>query len=322
MKRRGFGVLIYIVLLIFVISGDSVLRISHKYQDPVFVAAAIEVTSHVQTAQVQPGIIPMEPTLQQTPNSRSLTEAETHKQNAEKLTLMTFNIRSANNENGSVELEKIIEEIREAEADIIGLQEVERMMPRSDYKDQIRIIAEELDYHYYYGGNINILGVQYGNALLSKYPIQNASNHRLPKEKLEPRGMIEADINIDGSLWHVYVTHLGLDSKERNKQIKYINQVITQKSKNILLMGDFNNHPDSLEMKILDECMIDSAVALNCFDHYTFAWKDEIPNVRIDRIYTSENIGILNHEVKPSTVSDHMRVVTQISINNLQEEGI
>lgn len=356
MKRRGIGVIKYIVLLILIISGDSSSHPSGKYMDTAFIAAAIEVDSHVQTTQAQPGIIPLEQTLQNTPilqNSPALQDTPTAQnspalldspsspnihtmedaslnnsslQNTPDktvaLTLMTFNIRSANNENGSVELEKIIEEIRETEADIVGLQEVERMMPRSGYQDQARIIAEELGYHYYYGGNINILGVQYGNALLSKYPIIEASNHKLPKEKLEPRGMIEADIDIDGSQWHIYVTHLGLNSKERNKQIDYINQVISQRSGNILLMGDFNNYPDSLEMDGLDERMVDSAAALNCFNYYTFAWQNDKPNVRIDRIYVSENIDLINHEVKSSTVSDHERVLTQISLNVLQEGGI
>lgn len=334
MKHKGFGLIIYIVSLIFVISGDSLIHTSGKYQNTAFVAAAIEVKNHVQTMQVEPGKVPIEHTLQQTqvpttPTSHQSASTETELLEGNKstndlntLTLMTFNIRSANNENGSVELDKILEEIREAEADIIGLQEVERMMPRSGYQDQARIIAEELGYHYYYGGNINILGVQYGNALLSKYPILKASNHRLPKERLEPRGMIEADIDVDGSIWHVYVTHLGLNSKERNKQINYINQLVSHRSGNILLMGDFNNHPDSWEMDLLDERLVDSAAALNCFDHYTFTWRGDTPNVRIDRIYLSENIDLLSHEVKPSAVSDHERVLTQILLNMLQEEGI
>jgi endonuclease/exonuclease/phosphatase family metal-dependent hydrolase len=241
---------------------------------------------------------------------------------ARPLTLLTFNIRSANDKNGSIKLEEIVEEIRETDAHIIGLQEVERMMPRSGYRDQARLVAEELGYHYYYGGNINIFGVQYGNALLSKYPILAASNHKLPKEKLEPRGMIEADIDADGSLLHVFVTHLGLSSLERSKQVRYINGILSQRKGNILLLGDFNNHPDSEEMSTLDDRLTDSAAALNQLDQFTFAWKSTTPNVRLDRIYASDNITLKHHRVQPSAVSDHMLVLTQILVNIMPEEGI
>ena len=248
---------------------------------------------NVEAMEMQPGRIELERAIKPPTDE------------ARPLTLLTFNIRSANDKNGSIKLEEIVEEIRETDAHIIGLQEVERMMPRSGYRDQARLVAEELGYHYYYGGNINIFGVQYGNALLSKYPILAANNHKLPREKLEPRGMIEADIDADGSLLHVFVTHLGLSSLERSKQVRYINGILSQRKGNILLLGDFNNHPDSEEMSTLDDRLTDSAAALNQLDQFTFALKSTTPNVRLDRIYASDNITLKHHRVQPSAVSDH-----------------
>lgn len=336
MRQRGFWVTLGIILLLFGTSGDAVTYPARRYQKTAFITAGIELKSSVETKQVQPGRIAMEEVLFESENPGPVEERKIPFKDAEDefpetdmnmyesqtLTLMTFNIRSANDAGGSVELDRIIEEIREANADIIGLQEVERMMPRSGYQDQAKIIAEELGYYFYYGGNINILGVQYGNALLSRYPILRASNHKLPRVKLEPRGMIEAEININGLLLYVYVTHLGLNSVERYKQIDYINRIISQREENTVLLGDFNNHPDSGEMIMLDEHVLDSAAALNSSDHYTFAWQDNIPDVRIDRIYTSDNLILFHHEVKPSVVSDHSRVLTQIQLNIPGRGGI
>ena len=62
----------------------------------------------MENMQAEPGKIPMEQSLKETPNTSTLTEADISSQIAKKLTLLTFNIRSANNANGSVELEKII----------------------------------------------------------------------------------------------------------------------------------------------------------------------------------------------------------------------
>jgi endonuclease/exonuclease/phosphatase family metal-dependent hydrolase len=255
--------------------------------------AAVSSNAEEEAAVVKPGRIVMEPS-------------------EEIITLLTFNIHSANNQEGTVELDQIIEEIKETDAQIIGLQEVERMMPRSGYKDQTKIIADALGYQYYYGSNINILGVQYGNAFLSKYPILFADNHQLPKELLEPRGFIEASIDVEGTPYHVFVTHFGLNAEERNKQVSFINEYISQRDGNVLLLGDFNSRPDSPEMSGLDSRMADSAAVLGSEDQYSYSLYNEEPSIRIDRIYVSDNIELKWNEAKPSTVSDHMRVVTQI----------
>jgi len=304
MRRKGFGVtfgfLLIFIFLLLPMRGNTV-TMSENNSPSINTLAMISASTAVEAVQVEPGRIDM----RQLEDKALDTEEKI-------LTLLTFNMRSANNQEGSVDLEQIILEIRETGAQIIGLQEVERMMPRSGYKDQARIIAEELDYYYYYGGNINILGVQYGNAFLSKYPILEAKNHKLPKELLEPRGLIEALIDVEGTPYHVYVTHLGLNAQERDRQISYISKFVADKEENVILMGDFNNRPDSPEMDNLDGRMVDSAAQLGLDGQYTYSYRNDSPNVRIDRIYTMDNIVLKGHESKVSAVSDHNRVITQI----------
>jgi len=322
MKHKGYWAIgVLVMLLTFITKADAgYRRIDYNTADTIN-PASIAVATDADVTEVEPGRIPVEAVENAIPDT--LNETEEYDENDEKvLTLLTFNIHSANNIEGSVQLEQIIEEIRETGAHIIGLQEVERLMPRSGYQDQARIIAEELGYYYYYGGNINILGVQYGNAFLSKYPILEVSNHKLPREMLEPRGLIEATVDVDGTMYHIYVTHLGLDSEERRNQIKYINDLIAQKEGNILLLGDFNNNPDSSEMAILDPRMTDSAAAMEQDNEYTYSNWDELLKVRIDRIYYSDNINLISHMVMPSQVSDHKRVITQISGEIIPSEGI
>jgi endonuclease/exonuclease/phosphatase family metal-dependent hydrolase len=227
-------------------------------------------------------------------------------------TILTFNIRSGNDADGNHALHTILEEIRETDADIIGLQEVERMMPRSGFADQAKIIAEALGYHFFYGGNINVLGVQYGNALLSRFPILEAKNHRLPRELLEPRGVIEAVVEVQGTPVQVYVTHLGLNAGERTRQIRAINERLAEQEGPLILMGDFNNLLDSAEMTGLDPRLIDTAAALGQYDAHTFAFYSDVPNVRIDRIYVSDDIIPLYHGVLSARSSDHLRVLSKV----------
>jgi len=186
------------------------------------------------------------------------------------------------------------------------------MMPRSGFKDQAKAIAEALGYNYVYGSNINVLGVQYGNAFLSKYPIIEKNNHRLPRELMEPRGVLGVTIDIMNNPFHVFVTHLGLNASEREKQVTAINDMLAEKEGPVILMGDFNNQGDSEEMLKLDSRMVDSALALGKNDLNTYSFHSEESNVRVDRIYTSEDIELKDHEVLPSKVSDHRRVITRI----------
>ena len=314
MRKKGFWVILAVLAALLGLIRNSTIQPGIYYKADLM-TAGIEITNKLETREME---------YQAIQAARELHEADNpaHEESLQTLTLMTFNIRSAHSGSGTVELDSIIEEIRETNADIIGLQEVDLNMPRSNYQDQGRIIAEQLGYHYFYGENISILGIQYGNVLLSKYPILRAINHRLPRMELEPRGMIEADIDINGTLWHVFVTHLGLNSWERRKQIHYINNIISRREGNITLLGDFNNHSDNVEMSIMDSNLIDSALALNCLDQFTFAWGNDVPNVRIDRIYVSDNIVPLNLKVMPSEISDHGRVVLQILFNKIYKEGI
>ena len=326
MKQRRFWVILSLCLLLAIgVSGDTLVHKGNgQSSEPAVILASVSMQTDEKCLEVEPERIPISES-QEEPLDVSEEQAEQDAQDIleeQILTLLTFNIHSANDQEGNVELEQIIEEIRETEAQLIGLQEVELNMPRSNYQDQARLIAEALGYHYYYGGNINILGVQYGNALLSKFPIVNSQNHKLPKKMLEPRGLIEAEVDVDGIPYYVYVTHLGLNPVERSLQIQYINEQLAQREGNILILGDFNNNPDSEEMQLLDSLMVDSAAALNKSELHTFSNWGDTAEERIDRIYVSDQIDLKNHEVKPSAVSDHRGAITQIVHKIQAGEGI
>ena len=297
----------------------------------VFSGAAFLSRPLIRKSEVPAGFLPLK--LTHAPVQRELAEEdsvpdvidleaeETEGANQSRaLSILSFNIRSGNDADGNHALNSIMEEIRETGADIIGLQEVERMMPRSGFVDQAKTIAEALGYHFFYGGNLNVLGVQYGNALLSRFPIVAAQNHRLPRVLLEPRGIIEAAVDVQGSPVHVYITHLGLNARERIRQLAAINELVAQQKGPLILMGDFNNLPDSGEKVELDPRLVDTAAALGLHNAHTFAFYSNAPDVRIDRIYVSDDMVPLSHEVLPTRTSDHMRVLSKVS-NIFQDTG-
>ena len=240
----------------------------------------------------------------------------------EKLIIMTFNIHHGVNKVGQESLDLIIEAISDTQAHIIALQEVDKFMPRSGFKDQAKEIANALGYYYVYGETINVLGIKYGNAIISRFPILEYENKKLPGDSIEGRGLLGAKINVEGSLFQVYTTHLGLSARDREKQIKSINASIEQLTTPFILMGDFNCEPFSQEITELSSILTDIAIKTQKDDLYTYAFYSDVPNTRVDRIYVSPHIDVIDYYVINSAISDHSMVLGVISINPKIREGL
>ncbi|MGI6189028.1 MAG: hypothetical protein GX041_04900 [Clostridiales bacterium] len=236
--------------------------------------------------------------------------------------VMSFNIRHGVDHTGKESLDSIIDEIKAYKPQIIALQEVDCRMPRSRFRNQAKIIADALGYNYIYGDTINFMGIKYGNTILSAYPIVEYKNIRLPSRSLEGRAILVSKINIGGEIYHVLNTHLGLDGKERNKQIGVINNILKEIDGNIILMGDFNEQADTLTAEEINRKMIDTAVE-TCNEYLnTYAYYSDIPNTRIDHIYVSQSIQVIDHFVIPSRVSDHSMVFSLILHKAGKKRGI
>ncbi len=263
-------------------------------------------------------------------NTMAVSRSSVQRQNPEKdlihsaskeLRLLTFNIRHGVNEKGEESLDAIIESIKDTKAEIIALQEVDKFMPRSRFKDQAKEIAKALGYNYVYGETINLLGIKYGNAILSVYPIVEHENTKLYSKEIETRGLLKAVIDVDGVLYNVYTTHLGLNSEERIRQIEQIKHIIeSDSSDRIILMGDFNEEADTITMQQISSMLVDSIEMVDSdIEFYTYAFYSDKPNTRIDRIYVGQNIEILDHYVVASETSDHSLVVVIISHTKTKE---
>ena len=138
---------------------------------------------------------------------------------------VSYNIQYGTGKDGGLDLSRIAAEV--AGADVIALQEVERFWRRTGDTDQATRLAESLqEYHWVYGAGVDVSddrvsddGVveqrrrQFGNMLLSRYPIVSTRNHLLPKyASLGPlsiqRSALEGVIDIAGRLLRCYALHL------------------------------------------------------------------------------------------------------------------
>jgi endonuclease/exonuclease/phosphatase family metal-dependent hydrolase len=124
-------------------------------------------------------------------------------------------------------------------------------------------LAEGLGYHHAYGARLDIDGVAFGNAVLSRWPITDHEVLALPAdpEVEELRTCVRADIDGPRGPLQVFSTHLNWrfdQSGTRQDQVRSICSFVEAarpeggRSYPPILCGDFNADPDSDEIRMLN----------------------------------------------------------------------
>ncbi|MEW6723811.1 MAG: endonuclease/exonuclease/phosphatase family protein [Bacillota bacterium] len=176
----------------------------------------------------------------------------------EQLVFLSYNIRHGRGLDRRVSLDRIATVLADSGADIIGLNEVDRRVPRSRWQDQARFLGQQLGFNHVFGTNVRwaLLG-EYGNALLSRFPITEYRNYRLPGPdgRSEPRGLLVAKIRVGQVELNVGVTHLGVTAAERRGQLAEVARIMAELNGPVILLGDFNLSASAPEMEILTQTL-------------------------------------------------------------------
>lgn len=152
--------------------------------------------------------------------------------------------------------------LKNQKIDIAGITEISRADLRGGLTDQPSTIAMFSGMtNYVYGENhrFGLIVIGMGNAIFSRFPITWSKNHALYREKSEneQRGCLEAliDLGPKGKV-RIFVAHLSLSSAESNRQLRQICDIIKSRSEPCVLMGDFNSHPASDNIRFVSQNMI------------------------------------------------------------------
>ena len=253
------------------------------------------------------------------------------------VTVMSFNIHYGADGDNQFDLERTASVIEDSGAEIIGLQEVDNHWgSRSEFLDEAEWLAERLDMHVVYGANLDepplpgdVDNRQYGNAVLSEYPIISSENHLLTnieyeERPTEQRGLLEAVVNVRGNHVAFYSTHLDFQREEqRALQVEEILDITGASERPAVIVGDLNAEPDAPELQPLFSVFTDTFAALGQGDDYTFgpdleglpgSGSVENPSLRIDYILTARGATATSAEVIRTTASDHLPIVAELSI--------
>lgn len=216
------------------------------------------------------------------------------------VSIVSYNIHSGLDKNMFPTLFDTMNFLKSLDADFICLQEVNESAKAGF---QVSSFKEELDMESYFGANVEKCGANYGLSIHSKYPIKY-KNHIFLTSNKEQRGMLHIKVNIKGKKLNIINLHLGLDEKEQKTQIKEMINYVKSLDEPYIVVGDFNISNLELDKNIL----VDVAKKLEKSNQLTIATGLE----RIDYIFVSPDIEILEYDVLFESMSDHYPIKARL----------
>lgn len=221
------------------------------------------------------------------------------------------------------DLDGIVEFIRAADADIIGLQEV---IPERE-PDILKSI-EGLGYHSAFDSVTELRkdGKKMGNAIFSRNEIKSSQTHilyetdnRLSSE-VERRLALQADIQVNDTILHVFSTHLAhTHQKQSNIQdLQVENLIKLLPAEKTIVTGDFNATPVSGVIQRMRGVLNDSdpsgAPTWSVYPDGCKVCNLKGIDVRLDYIFASKDLKAHSPAIGNSKASDHLPVTVTIEL--------
>jgi endonuclease/exonuclease/phosphatase family metal-dependent hydrolase len=244
------------------------------------------------------------------------------------LKVLTYNIHRAIGVDRRFRPERIVGILEHHDADLVLLQEVDEGAPRSRELDLARELARDAGYvHVAAGYNVSLRKGRYGNALLSRWPLEIHRNIDLTVDGRKRRGCLHARVKIErGHLpreLDVFNLHLGLSARERTRQIGMLERspefVAVPAGAPCLVAGDFNDWRAQL-LPIFVEILQFKSATLQSFgsEEAIRTYPSFSPTGALDKVFFRGPLRLLGARscrLRVSRVaSDHLPVVAEFEL--------
>ena len=165
------------------------------------------------------------------------------------LVVATYNIHTCVGVDRRYDPARVAAVLRELDADVIALQEVDARHRAGRHLDQWVYFAEETGLLAIPGENVRDHRGRFGNAILTRWPVLELRLLDLSVPGCEPRGAIDLDLAVGNRVLRVVGTHFGLRGPERVAQTRMVMRALAEhpSSSNgarapdgVVVLGDLN----------------------------------------------------------------------------------
>jgi endonuclease/exonuclease/phosphatase family metal-dependent hydrolase len=207
----------------------------------------------------------------------------------------------------------------------VFLQEVMGVHPvdvdRLELDSQFEYLADEIWSHYAYGKNAVYSDGHHGNAILSKHPLHNYENINISTNPLEQRGLLHAQIQLEGESTPIHMVCLHLDLLERGRR-QQLQSLIARVRESVpaasplIVAGDFNDWRQRASDPLATALTLNEAGVRFTGQHAkTFpSWR---PFLALDRVYI-RGFEVCGYEVLYGSpwrqMSDHAAVAVELEL--------
>jgi endonuclease/exonuclease/phosphatase family metal-dependent hydrolase len=273
-----------------------------------------------------------------------------YKKDKEDIRIVSWNVArfvemKRNNNKGSQTRIKMMDLIKQQDADILCLQEFFHSNDSSYYLN-INYISENFNYPYWYYSH-DIDGDQHftGTIIFSRYPIIDSGLVRYPRPTL-PEALMHVDVKINEDTIRVLSTHLqslqfGKDEYAKIDEVKRVGDSLYDNSKTILSKLKHGAALRSMQADLVNQLIEDSPYPVlfagdlndvpNSYTYFTVrgdlqdaflkkgfgigrSFSGLSPTLRIDYIFADNNFKVQQFNRVVKNLSDHYMLVADVKL--------
>ncbi len=233
-----------------------------------------------------------------------------------RLRVMTYNVHACVGMDGRLSPERVARVIARYHPHVVALQELDSGRRRTDYEEQALRLAQLLKMDFHFEAAMETGGGEYGNAILSRLPLRLVKAGPLPHpggKLVEPRGAIWVEVDFEGIPVQLINAHLGLLPNERLAQIRALlgPDWAGRASRPLVLLGDFNAGPTTLEYRLLSSKLRDAQPK-----NPRKTWSSRYPVRLLDYIFCDGDLNLARVSVPRTRLtaeaSDHLPIIVDL----------
>lgn len=237
-----------------------------------------------------------------------------------RLRVMTYNIHVGVGIDKRLDLQRIADVINRARPDLVGLQEVDRGVTRTNGVDEIAELARLTKMEYAFAHNLNYQGGQYGVAVLSRLPILLIDHRRYAnRREAERRGFIRVEVAAGKQRISFVTTHLDYQFDDgRLFETEQLLGALGDVKTGLIVVGDFNDEPSGAAHKLMLTRFFDAWTDGTNEPANGFTYPSDKPVKRIDYVFCDKDSGwrAVSRRVPETLASDHLPLTVDVELDD------